>query len=43
MLQETGLNPDLDMNGRTAFRVEGTGQTYKDYQEAQIRQVADAS
>ena len=31
-----------NINGRAAWKVEGTGQAYKDYQEAQIRQVADA-
>ena len=31
-----------NINGRAAWKVEGTGQVYKDYQEAQIRQVADA-
>lgn len=30
-----------NINGRTAWKIEGTGQTYKDYQEARIRQVAD--
>jgi hypothetical protein len=31
-----------NMNGRTAWRLEGTSQAYKDYQEAQIRSVANA-
>lgn len=31
-----------NINGRVAWKVEGTGQPYKDYQEAQIRQVAYA-
>ncbi|WP_244627646.1 GIY-YIG nuclease family protein [Microvirga tunisiensis] len=30
-----------NMNGRIAWKVESTGQTYKDYQEAQIQQVAN--
>jgi predicted GIY-YIG superfamily endonuclease len=31
-----------NINGRAAWKVEGTGQPYKDYQEAQIRHVTDA-
>jgi predicted GIY-YIG superfamily endonuclease len=30
-----------NINGRVAWKAEGSGQTYKEYQEAQIKQVAD--
>jgi len=29
------------MDGRIAWKVEGTGQTYKEYQEGRIKQAAD--
>jgi len=29
------------MNGRTAWKAEGTGQTYKEYQEDRIKQAED--
>ena len=30
-----------NMDGRIAWKVEGTGQTYKEYQEGRIKQAAD--